>query len=123
MDQGKEIFKEGWMKETEERKVGVTNFVREYLVRSTYQRSENQNILQPREYDNLTEFHTSGGGPTLRKKIVDGTADLLSVDVLYKDEQPTQIHIVFSAENSGNMDIYLTKQALSDYLRTVSNFQ
>lgn len=98
----------GWKNETEERSFSVSVFLEKHFKKPLKERSR---------YDSFTELHFSGTNSEVMQKIRERSADILEVNVLYKNDNPGQIHVVFSSEGKGhNIDVYLAGKALEEYL-------
>jgi hypothetical protein len=100
--------RDGWQDETEARKASVNLFISKHIIA---QRAGTEKV-----YD-TAELHVSGANPNIFPKIVDGTANVSKVSVLYTNGKPEQIHVLYpTAEGGQSIDVYLVGQALADYL-------
>ncbi len=101
----RENKKEGWQNETDEKSASIAEFLK-------------AGNLKDKDYHSREDLHFSGGVPAILQAIAKGESAILSVEVLYENEQPTQIRAVcnLEGEKGGNVDVYLKNQALADYL-------
>lgn len=105
--------KDGWNNETVERRSGVAAFLRNYLSTPLDSRPH---------YNGVSDLHFSGTNSKVIDKIWNGTANISEVTVLYEDQRPIQIHVIFDGENAGhNIDVYFQEKALRDLLASSDN--
>jgi hypothetical protein len=107
--------KEGWIVETESLKSGVLDFLSANMNRDSSSRGYDSNELQ-----------YSGGVRENFTALRDKSAEIRRVNVLYQKGTITQIHVVVDSRDkdgklreSGYLDVYLTKKALADFLKTI----
>ncbi|HNV96771.1 MAG TPA: hypothetical protein PKL13_00430 [bacterium] len=76
------------------------------------------NFLSSIDYKDYSpwELHFSGGNTDTLNRVASGTAEISELKVFYNNNEIEQIHVAFVAEVGGILDVYLTKNALKDYL-------
>lgn len=108
MDKRESRPKQGWENQTEQRREGIILFLKNHFEKAQDQRQH---------YDEMNELHISGHNFEVMTKIPKGTAKINEVNILFENDEPTQIHAVFDSEGKGhNLDVYLQGKALEDYL-------
>ena len=108
-----EIKKSEWKNETEKRRNNLVEFLKNNIKVDLNERSH---------YDSMSDLHFSGTNRVVFDEIAEGTANLISIETFYINGEIEQIHMVFDGENQGqNIDVYLKKKALEDYLKENDN--
>jgi len=103
-----ETAKNEWKNETEERENSLVEFLKN---------NSKANSKERPRYDAISDLHFSGTNSFVFDKISEGTAKVGRIDVFFVNNKIEQIHVVFDGENNGhNIDVYLNKKALEDYL-------
>ncbi len=104
-----QVNNSGWKNETENRHSKIQQFLQEYFSAPYEKRSG--------RYRDIYDLHFSGMNSVVLGKIAKGTGKIISIDVLYEQDIPKQIHVLFDNEGSGHdIDVYLTDKALEDFL-------
>lgn len=106
--QKENIKKTEWKNETSQRQASVCEFLKNHF---------SQSMDSHKQYDSISELHTSGTNVDVLQKIGKGEAMVNEVSLYYENDKPKQVHIVFDSEGKGhNIDVYISGRALEDYL-------
>lgn len=92
----------GWIDEKNQRSNSVLDFL---------------SSIDYKDYNPL-ELHFSGGSPYTLNRIAAGTAEISELKVYYNNNEIEQIHVSFIGVFGGMLDVYLTENALKDYLES-----
>ena len=95
---------DGWYEETSAREQTLNDFLKDYFAK----------FEDRKNYG--SDLHFSGGGGDVNFR--DITGHVVRINMLYEGDKPTQLHAELRSKDreSGITDVYLTKQALEDYL-------
>ncbi|MDD4289952.1 MAG: hypothetical protein PHH83_01595 [Patescibacteria group bacterium] len=77
------------------------------------------NFLSSIDYKDYSprELHFSGGNMDTLNRVASGIAEISELKVLYSNNEIEQIHVAFTAEMGGILDVYIQGSVLKDYLR------